>query len=97
MLDPKKNYKLMSVNSGKVADVRGDSEDDWANLIQFDWHKGTNQKWVFEEFNRFYQIKSVNSGKVIDIQGGSTKEGAKIIQYPDNGGQNQQWFIVEVN
>lgn len=77
MFDPKKNYKLMSVNSGKVADVRGDSEDDWANLIQFDWHMG-----ILKSLTDFIRLNLLISGKVMDIQGGSTKEGAKIIQYP---------------
>ena len=46
-IDPSEAYRIMSVNSCKVLDVSGASTDDGAQIIQYEWNGGDNQKWSF--------------------------------------------------
>lgn len=85
-------YAIRSVSSGKFLDVPGGSLNNGAQIQQYDWNGGTNQKWqIIEVENGWYKIVSEASGKVLDVPGGSLLNGIHIQQYTDNGGTNQKW------
>ena len=41
------SWAIVNVNSDKVLDVKGASKADGAPVIQYHWHAGYNQEWVF--------------------------------------------------
>ena len=100
-IDPSETYKIMSVNSCKVLDVTGASTADGAQIIQYEWNGGENQKWSFIPLSGkdkgYYRIESVNSGKCLDINGGSKEAGAKLIQYTLNNGDNQKFKLIPLS
>lgn len=77
-------------HSGKALDVAGWSQDNGAELIQWDHHGGVNQLFLIEPVDGVYfRIVAVHSGKVLDVAGGSYSDGARIIQWDWHGGDNQ--------
>jgi hypothetical protein len=87
---------VVSVNSGRLADVKGGSKLDGAPIIQWSPNGGLNQQWVFEQVGDAYRIVSANTGKVLDVAGGSQAEGAAVIQWPWRGTPNQLWRVEPV-
>jgi Ricin-type beta-trefoil lectin domain/Cellulase (glycosyl hydrolase family 5) len=86
------HYQVTSRNSGKVVDVVGSSTANGAEVKQYTYNGGGNQKWAFEDLgNGYVRIVNQYSGKCLDVSGVSTADGANIIQYTCNGGSNQQW------
>ena len=85
---------IANLNSGKCLDVVSGSNDDGAEIIQYDCHGGANQLWLLQDVGGgHHQIISQSSGKCLDVDGVSTADGARIIQWSCNGGQNQQWQL----
>jgi Ricin-type beta-trefoil lectin domain-like/Secretion system C-terminal sorting domain len=90
-------YNLVNGFSGKLADVRGASLADGANIAQYPKNNGDNQKWQFtKNADGYYVITAKHSGKTIDVKGVSSADGANIQQYGQNGGKNQQWTVGEI-
>ncbi|MEV4103140.1 RICIN domain-containing protein [Nonomuraea sp. NPDC049649] len=68
------------------------STADNAEIKQWTWNGGGNQKWQFQDAGGGYvRIVNQHSGKCLDVAGGSTADGANIIQYTCGSGTNQQW------
>lgn len=87
-------YVIIAKHSGKCLDVRGISTDKGANIIQYDYWGGDNQKWKLEPVgDGYYRIIAKHSGKCLDVGGISTDNGAKIIQWDYRGGDNQKWKL----
>jgi endoglucanase len=85
-------YRITNRNSGKVMDVIGQSTADSAEIKQWTWNGGSNQKWAFQDAGGgFFRIVNQHSGKCVDVASASTADGANIIQFTCNGGTNQQW------
>jgi hypothetical protein len=85
-------YRITARHSGKVMDVTGASTANSAEVKQWSWNGGANQKWAFEDAGGGYvRIVSQNSGKCLDVANASTADGANIIQYTCGSGTNQQW------
>jgi len=85
-------YRLTARHSGKVIDVINASTANNAEVKQWSWNGGGNQKWAFEDAGGgYFRIVNLNSGKCLDVAGASTADGANIIQYTCGGGTNQQW------
>jgi hypothetical protein len=85
---------IVSKNSGKCLDVKGESESNKANVQQYRCNGGDNQIWEFVSVGRNeYAIYSANSSKVLDVEGESRDDKANIQQYAWNGGGNQRWRI----
>jgi hypothetical protein len=85
---------IISRSSGKGLDVEGRSTKDSANVQQWDFGGGANQKWDIIDLGRGdYAIVSQGSNKVLDVQNNSREDGASIVQYRWNGGDNQRWRI----
>jgi hypothetical protein len=76
-----------------VLDVTGGSRDNGANVQQYPWNGGANQRWRGRGPNNNFELVNVNSGKCLDVQGSGNVNNTNIIQYDCNGGSNQRWFI----
>ncbi|WP_435318027.1 RICIN domain-containing protein [Haloarchaeobius sp. TZWSO28] len=87
-------YKFINVRSGKALDVAGAADDNGANIHQWDYHGGANQKWKVEhQGDGKYNLIAQHSGKVADIANFSTDRGGTIHQWEWNDAKNQKWFI----
>lgn len=92
-----KTYVIKSKNSGKALDVEGRSTAAGANVLQWDYSGGNNQKWILQQqSNGYYVLKCVNGGKVLDVSYASKDRGANIQVWDNNGGAQQQWKIEKV-
>ena len=88
-------YQIRNVNSGKVADVKGESKDSGANVHQWeDWDDPGNQQFAFEDQgNGRYRITAQHSGLVLTADGGQY---GNLIQDEWNGSDAQLWTLEEV-
>ncbi|MCW3465020.1 RICIN domain-containing protein [Chitinophaga nivalis] len=89
-------YRITSVRSGRVLDVVSGSYNDGAQIQQYHWHGGDNQRWkIVEVFTGIpiYKIISVQSNKALDIPGGSYADGTIIQQFTPHTGKNQEWLL----
>ena len=88
-------YRVTARHSGKVVDVINASTANNAEIKQWGYNGGGNQKWAFQDAGGGY-VRLVNqlSGKCLDVAGGSTASGANVIQYACGGATNQQWQWV---
>ncbi|WP_426513236.1 RICIN domain-containing protein [Dactylosporangium sp. McL0621] len=85
-------YRVTNRNSGKVIDVSGQSTANNAEVKQWTWWGGANQKWRFDDAGGdYFRIVNQNSGKCLDVASASTADGANIVQYTCGTGTNQQW------
>src|SRR5690606_25353115 len=56
-------YRVNSVHSGKVFDIAPDHVSNGANLQQYDWLNGSNQKFNFDhQGNGYYKIWAHSAG-----------------------------------
>jgi len=89
-------YKLVAKCSGKALDVSEVSKTAGANVHQWDYVGGENQKWKLVASNEsgYYYLVSVNSGMALDGAGWGTSDGTNLIQWTlGNGQANQKWKI----
>jgi hypothetical protein len=78
-------------------DVYGGQTTDGAAIIQWDWHGGNNQRWIFTKNTEgYYQIKAKHSSKVMDVKSSGTTDGTPIQQYTVNATAAQQFKIDEI-
>jgi hypothetical protein len=88
-------YRVTNRNSGRVMDVVSNSTANNAEVKQYAWNGGGNQKWEFQDAGGGYvRLVNQNSGKCLDVASASTSDGANILQYTCGGGTNQQWQWV---
>lgn len=81
-----------SVHSGKLLEVENASNDDGANIVQWDPLGGLNQQWDISNLNNgCYSIRAAHNGKSIDVYDWSTEDGGEIRQWGYWGGEPQQW------
>lgn len=93
--DPATYYRISNRNSGKVMDVVSSSQANSAEVKQYTWNSGGNQKWEFRSAgDGYFQIIAQHSGKCLDVASASTGDGANVIQYTCGSGTNQQWQWV---
>jgi hypothetical protein len=94
---PTTYYRLTARHSGKVMDVVGASTANSAEVKQWTWNGGGNQKWAFQDVGGgYFRIVNLTSGKCLDVASASTADGANIIQYTCGTGTNQQWQWVAI-
>ncbi|MEV5495402.1 RICIN domain-containing protein [Nonomuraea fuscirosea] len=88
-------YRITARGSGKVMDVVGASTANNAEVKQYPWNGGGNQRWQFQDTGGgYYRLVNQTSGKCLDVASASTADGANVIQYTCGGGANQQWQWV---
>ncbi|MCA2218913.1 RICIN domain-containing protein [Jidongwangia harbinensis] len=87
--------RVVNRNSGKVMDVVEGSTADNAQVKQWGWNGGGNQRWEFQDAGGgWFRIVNQNSGKCLDVASASTADRANIIQFTCGGSTNQQWQWV---
>ena len=93
---PPSRYNIKPVHSGKCLDVVVASQDNGANVQQWDCGStgNPNQKWELVPDGPNYQIKAVHSGKCLDVAVASQANGGNVHQYDCHGGPNQAWEIT---
>jgi hypothetical protein len=85
-------YRVTNRNSGKVMDVVSASMANSAEVKQYPWNSGGNQRFEFRDAGSgYFQIVAQHSGKCLDVASSSTADGANVIQYTCGTGTNQQW------
>ena len=90
------NYKITNVNSGLVMEVYGVSKSAGAEVDQYSWNGGANQKWTLTYLtNGLYTLTNVNSGLPLEVSSQSTSMGGKIDQSTSNGGSNQEFIVSQ--
>lgn len=91
-MEKNKFYNFKAKSSGKLFDIRGISQDNCAELIQYHSNDQDNQKFCcFELDDGSSVIACKHSGKVLDVKRNSKKDCANIIQYQYHGGENQRF------
>jgi hypothetical protein len=89
---PPPYHRITARHSGKVMDVISASTANNAEIKQWTWNGGGNQKWQFQDAGGgWFRLVNQNSGKCLDVAGESTADGANVIQYTCGDGANQQW------
>jgi hypothetical protein len=90
-------YRITARHSGRVMDVVSNSTANNAEVKQYAWNGGNNQKWQFADAgDGYFRVVNVNSGKCLDVSGASTADGANVIQYTCGSGTNLQWQWVAI-
>ncbi|SCL34298.1 Glycosyl hydrolases family 43 [Micromonospora nigra] len=88
-------HRITNRNSGKVVDVLDMAVTDNAEVKQWSWNGGANQKWEFRDAGSgYFRIVNQHSGKCLDVADASTANHANVIQYGCGSGTNQQWQWV---
>ncbi|GAB3641025.1 cellulase family glycosylhydrolase [Spirosoma arcticum] len=87
-------YRITARHSGKSLNVASYSQADGANVQQYTYSGGDNERWTVQSLGSGqYSIRAVHSGKALDVSGSSTADGADINQWAYSGGNNQKWKI----
>lgn len=90
-------YLIISVGSSKAIDVKGDSDKDNANVMQYTPNNTAGQIWTLAKTKNGWQILCSLSGKSLDIKVGNDKvvsNGDNVIQYSDKDKTTQRWGIA---
>ncbi|MET9730449.1 RICIN domain-containing protein [Streptomyces sp. NPDC006458] len=88
-------YRLVNRHSGKVLDVSGASTADGAEVIQWPWTGGNNQRWALKPgYDGSFRLSNLHSGKVLDNPGASTTDGGSLDQWTNTDSANQWWKLV---
>lgn len=93
----KDSYILVSVLSGKVADVVLAGTVNGARIHMWEKTGEDNQLWNAEKVKAgIYKLKSAASGKCIDVVDISDEDGTPLQIWDDLNGDNQMWKITSV-
>ena len=92
-------YRIVNRKSGKALDVSGGSTANGANVQQWTYNGGTNQRWQITHLGlQRYSIIGVGSGKALEVNGASQSFGANVDIWPySSGSQNHVWIITPYN
>jgi len=91
-------YKISASHSGKYIDVDAISQNNGANIHQWDYFGTPNQNWIVTNIGGgYYKILASHSNKSLEVGGWSMNNGGNIIQWQYYGNNsNQQWKILDV-
>ncbi|WP_416977883.1 RICIN domain-containing protein [Streptomyces sp. T028] len=96
-IDVNAYYRLVSVRSGKVLEVEGNSTADAAKVVQSTDDGGTNQQWRLKATgDGYYELVNRGSGKLLEVKGASKSNNAAVDQLTGSGAAHQQWKIAEL-
>jgi hypothetical protein len=88
-------YRVIARHSGKALDVFGHQTQDGADVIQWAYGGGNNQRWTLNHLgNNVYQITGVESGKALSVASTSTANGTNVDIRTYTGANNQRWTIT---
>jgi Ricin-type beta-trefoil lectin domain-like/Matrixin/Putative peptidoglycan binding domain len=92
-LYPPAENRFTAVHSGLVLDVAGVSTANGAQIQQWEWVGGNNQRFRLEDLGSGeYRLVAQHSGKVLDVYAFSQANGAPIVQWEWVGGDNQRFL-----
>lgn len=85
-------YTLTFKKSGKVLDIYGSYNTSGANVHQWSYVGGLNQKWIIQSAgNGYYYIIGRGSGLALDVTGANAANGTNVQAYLLNGSNAQKW------
>ena len=88
-------YRIVARHSGKALEVGGFAKNDGANVQQWNYVWGENQRWMVTHLgNNQYSIVGAQSGKALDVSGWGTAAGTNVHIWTYGGGANQKWTIT---
>ena len=94
---PNTYYKISNQNSGEVLAVSGMSQDDGAQVTQWNDNGTPDHNWKFDDIGGgYYHIVNQNSGKVLAVSNMSHDDGAQVTQWEDNGTADHNWQLVDI-
>ena len=90
-------YKIVTaLNSTKVLEVKGASEENSANVQIYKDSNEKQQKFQIKHLgNNEYEIINCKSGKALDVAWGGTTNCTNVWQYEENGTDAQKWIIQD--
>ncbi|PJJ09120.1 putative secreted protein (Por secretion system target) [Flavobacterium sp. 1] len=87
-------YKIIGKQSGKSVDVTDVSKNNGANVQQWSYGGGENQKWKAESIgDGYWKLINNNSGKCLEVSAYSNADGGNIQQWDYTNHAYQQWKI----
>ncbi|TCT15355.1 pectate lyase [Natranaerovirga pectinivora] len=94
---PNDEFRIISRFSGKALDVINASQENGAEIVQWDFNGSSNQVWhLIPDGQGYYSIANKNSGRVIDVYNWSTANGGQIVQWDSWGGDCQLWSVNDL-
>ncbi|MFE1960102.1 RICIN domain-containing protein [Streptomyces sp. NPDC059479] len=85
----------LASDPGQVANVRGNSSANGADIIQWPLSRAANERWEPESTGGgYYRFRSLSSGKCVNVKGGGSADGTPVIQYTCGTAANEQWRLV---
>jgi len=88
-------YSIKARHSGKVLGIGGASQDNGAQVIQWDWANVNNEKWrVIDLGDDIYTFQAIHSGQFMSVYRNETNNGSWIVQYPANDQATSQQFLL---
>lgn len=91
-------YSVKASCSGKAMDVAEVSKTPGANIHQWDYVGGENQKWKLSAAgDGSWYIQSVWSGLVLDANDWGTADGTNVLQWTKGNNQTNQKWKIEAN
>jgi len=94
--DPQKYYYLIAKHSGKGLAVAGASNDNGANIVQWDKVARDNHQFRFQDAgNGYFYIVAKHSGKGIAVAGSSNDNSANIVQWDILAKDNHQFKLQD--
>jgi ricin-type beta-trefoil lectin protein/glycosyl hydrolase family 16 len=92
---PNGTYRVIARHSGKALDVSGGGTGNGADVIQWTYNGGNNQRWNITHLgNNQYKIIGVASAKALDVASASTADGANVDIWTYSGANHQRWILT---
>ena len=90
-------YKITHKATGKVLDVSGASDADFANVQIYDSNNTRAQRWyVYQKEGKFIIRSAVSKTRVLDVYAGNIATGSNISIYTRNYSNAQMFSINKV-
>lgn len=89
-------YRLVNTRSGHCLDVKADSRDPGASLLQWSCNGGGNQRFDLTRNGGAIKLAGANSGLCVGVAGSVLTNGGDVIQWTCNTNTSQQWRPVSV-
>lgn len=98
LTDTGKGWRITSLQSGKVIEVRNSSHDDCAQVAQWDKHDLACARWdIVKNSDGSVSFRNCESGKYLNVcGGGNAGNGTKMIQYHDDKSSAMRFYIEPV-
>ena len=98
LIDTGNGWLIVSLQSGKVIEVRNSSHDDCAQVAQWSKHNLACARWdIVKNNDGSVSFRNRESGKYLNVcGGGNAGNGTKMIQYHDDKSAAMRFFIEPV-